>query len=47
MAKAEYREGTQAKEAFDKGMAKLFQAKKLPPKEKPTSQSKQGKTSKG
>ncbi len=45
--KPEYHEGPQAKENFDKGMTKLFQAKKPAPKEKPTAESKQGETSKG
>ena len=47
MTKPEYREGPEAKATFDKGMTKLFQAKKLSPKEKPPTERKQGKTSKG
>ena len=47
MAKAEYREGQEARAAFDKGMTKLFQAKRPAPKGKPTTDRKQGETSKG
>ena len=45
--KHEYHEGPEAKVRFDEGMAKLFQAKKPAPKEKPTTERKQEKVSKG
>ena len=43
----EYNDGPAAKESFERTEAKLFQAKKPAPKEKPTAESKQGETSNG
>ncbi|MFL6303562.1 MAG: hypothetical protein ACJ72H_08470 [Candidatus Sulfotelmatobacter sp.] len=42
----EYREGTKAREAFDKGMVKLFQVPKEAVKERPKRKPKHKKASK-
>jgi hypothetical protein len=44
--KAEYHEGPKARETFDKGMTKLFQAQKKTAKENPKPKRKRKKTSK-
>jgi hypothetical protein len=44
--KHEYREGPKAREAFDKGMSKLFQVSKEAVKERPKRKPKRKKTSK-
>ncbi len=44
--KPEYHEGPKAREAFDKGMTKLFQASKESAKEKPKPKRKRKKASK-
>jgi hypothetical protein len=46
MKKTEYREGPKAREAFDRGMVKLFQTSKDAVKEKPKSKPKRKKASK-